>query len=316
MSAPLESQNESGITIKHRFFRISIPKQDTYKAHELEIIIENHRDQEVQIISSVGEFKQNKDYLTNYLYKIDKYNDWFQPLDVTIDPQTTQTVTVTMQIPQSANLSDASYYPALILKVKDNPSETLPAVEIEQAIPVFVQLEDKTNAKVKIEKFDSEDFVIGSEIDIESEIKNVGNTYAQPTGYLEFYELPILPFVVDQDKTRLTTRSVNTKSSILLPESVLSEDYNWKMDSLGHYESTMYVMLGEEVVDEKTIDFWIIPWIWIVIAALLVLVLLASATLLIKRVRRKVFKTLGNLVKRIKKMLRFRKKEKKSSKKK
>lgn len=280
-----ETLDKTGIVIYPAY---AIRKVNAGEEFSITINIENNKNFAIVVRSSVGEFIQDSESLTNIVNDIDKYSDWFSSVDQTVDANSTAAITVTGKIPANLGSSQGSFFPAVIFNFEGQESGE-GSVSFEHAVPLYLEVKDVAQIDLEISKFSTDRIVIGDKSEISIIVENTGNTYIEPSAYIEFFELPIL----NGKKKRLNTYTLNEDSAILLPESEIKEEVVWESDYPGHIEATVYVSAGDEEYDSKTIDFWIIPMNWIYSAAITLVGITALIALyfVLKKVVSKVLRS-------------------------
>lgn len=273
---------ESGISIYPAFFKLSLTKGQVLN---LSLNVQNYQSVPATIKAHGAAFAQNPSTLQNYIVTHETYSDWISSSELNLPAKSTTLFPFTVAVPADLSVHVGSYYPAIVLEFETTADTTMPRAKFEHAIPLYIEITEEAVAEIQVLSFDSAQYVIGSSIDINSSITNIGNTYTTPVGYIEFQQLGLVNPVM---KTRIETEPVNTHQTTLLPKSVLSETTTWNREMFGHYEATLYITAGEESLPSESVDFWIIPYQVVIAAtAIAAFVIAASLLLLFKKLKRK-----------------------------
>lgn len=267
------SEKTSGLGIYPAFFSLTLKKGEE---RTLSLVVENNYAVPL-IVSGKGlGFQQDTDSLMNIITMTDTFERWVLFENQVVNPGKQTELSFSVRVPDDIPLTAGSYYPALLMTFAPTGQADGELVRISHAIPLYLELSENAVVEVSVSRFRSPRLVIGSNVDISTELLNTGNTHIRPSGYLKFSKIDLFD---TSNHTRIETIPLNPRQMMLLPESRLSEEISWTWDSIGHYQSDLYVMSEGADLQVKSIDFWIVPTTWLMIAGTVVAVLVGSILL-------------------------------------
>ena len=273
------NEHSSGIGISPGILSGAIT---TSQSKTFTLTVDNMNGTSVTVTASGGSFAQDPNTLINYLVDAHSYDDWISFEEVTLAPNSQTNIQATVSVPAGTSLQKGSYYPALVLSFDVPAEEENTTIQLEHAVPIYLNIANTALTKVEVNKFSVQRFLFGSSIDLTAELTNVGTTHTKPSGYLELSQLSVLGA---ETSTRIGTLPINKKSVTLLPDSTFSETITWEQNSPGHYQSSLYIVSEEEDTLVRTVDFWIIPTQWVLIVTAVIAILFTAAILAFLRRR-------------------------------
>jgi len=199
--------------------------------------------------------------------------------DFQLKPGDRMTIPVTITIPKDA--VPGGLYAAIMVTTEDNkqPGETPPnkiagalPLKSELAVLYFVRVNGPVKEDGNLKSFKSNKGIYWSEKDkigFSYSFANNGSVYLNPYGEVEIKNL--YGSVVDRLKV---------DASYVLPSSTRTNVINWdKGFSMGRYTAKLTLNRGylgqKDIQDVKTVTFWVIPWIYIVIFLVCLFILIA-----------------------------------------
>jgi hypothetical protein len=266
---------------------------------DFEITLTNNDNRSINVSFASGQFTQNSQNLTNTMKRIPHYEEIFTlPSKNTIEADSQKTFNFSIN---PSKIEGYPISPALIVRIDGTSQQSIQtAANYEYALPIYIK-NSNLDQSVKISKFQTTKTInLNKEVNIQTEIKSDSKTYIKPQGYIEFHQLELL----NQQKTRINSIPLNNKSIILMPGSTHTHDYTWKRGEFGHYEATIYSYVQENkepTIQTQTVDFWIIPPLFL-LRLLGILALVSTAIFLLIRARKKrlIRKSLNTLQSKIK----------------
>jgi hypothetical protein len=249
----MEDSSLGGLLIYPAYFKASIVRETEYS---FTINIKNKSSEDIVVTPSLGQFSQQRDTNSNQFELTDRFEDLFEIEEATIEGGTTGSIEVRINVPDSEDFKDSSYFPAIILTQSAEETTDTTQIATEQVIPIYLDFSDDRNVSSSIETFSVPTIVFGTTSSFEIKIVNSGNTYFAPTSYIELHEIS---FINSDEQTRIETVPVSKGEPILLPESYISESIDWEREKFGRYEATLHVLNGETELETLSTSFWLVP---------------------------------------------------------
>lgn len=142
----------------------------------------------------------------------------------------------------------------------------------------FVRVKGNALEEGQLEKFttiNNKRIYSNSSVPFVATYKNTGSVYLVPYGILEIKN--IFNKKIDE---------VEIKPYFVMPNALRSKEINWQRASaMGYYKAHIYLNRGyENIVDEKEIGFWVVPWKIVTIAVLVIIALVLGVIWLVKNV--------------------------------
>jgi len=142
----------------------------------------------------------------------------------------------------------------------------------------FVRVKGNALEEGQLEKFNtinSKKIYPNSSVLFVATYKNTGSVYLVPYGILEIRNM--LSKKIDE---------VEIKPYFVMPNATRSKEISWQRSSaMGYYKAHLYLNRGYgNVVDEKEIGFWVIPWKIVTIAILVIIAITLGIIWLVKNV--------------------------------
>jgi hypothetical protein len=247
-----ENSTSGGILVYPAFFKTIV---EPGKGYRFTISITNNETSDITVSPEIEKFIQT-DNNQNQLQLSDNYDDWFSFQPITVEKLTTKDIFIDLNIPESKNLDDSSYFPAIVLKINEPNQNSNINIGVEYAVPLYLAVSTSYEESVYINKFQTSFINLGTNVSIDITLSNNGNTYISPNAYVEFKAINIIN---NEDKTRINTVSATMGETTLLPESTLEKSVEWSRNSFGRYEATLHVLSGNTELTNKSVTFWIIP---------------------------------------------------------
>ena len=246
-------EDSGGLLIYPAYFKASIVRGTEYS---FTINVKNESTEDIVVTPSFGEFSQQKSNNNNQFELTDRFEDWFEIEETTVESSTTGSIAVKLNVPDSDDFKDSSYFPAVILTQSAGETTDTTLIATEHVIPLYLDFTGDTDVSSSIDEFSVSKVVIGTNTTFQVKITNDGNTYFAPTSFIEFNEVDFFNY---DEQTRIETVPVSKGEPILLPESYISESIDWERSKFGKYEATLHVLNEDIELETLSTSFWIIP---------------------------------------------------------
>lgn len=188
--------------------------------------------------------------------------------EVTIGPEKTVEVPFTITVP--ADATPGGHYAALMVRTRPSaPQGEEMVVQTSQVVSslIFLRVTGDVLENSSVRSFRTTSYIVGKpEATFELRIENRGNVHVQPQGEIKIFNM------WGQERGVVP---VNQKTLLgnVLPQSVRKFTFDWKgewaFSDVGRYTAIATLAYGVDSRQFMTADtaFWIIPWKFILIAA-------------------------------------------------
>jgi hypothetical protein len=196
---------------------------------------------------------------------------------VTIEPNKSQAFNFNITVPENAE--PGGHYAGILFSTQAPTSEDTNigiASKVGSLILVSVAGDIKEQASIQEFKTDKPQYE-EAKVNFSTTIKNTGNVHVQPKGVITVKNLI---------GGQVAAIDVNQLSANVLPGSSRIFESSWEDPGfkLGLYKATLTLTYGDpsQTISSST-SFWIIPWMTLLIALLVIAVVLAILIFAIKR---------------------------------
>lgn len=188
-------------------------------------------------------------------------------------------ITIPVQITIPKDAVPGGLYGALVVETKDDPNSpeidpktVKSGIQIKSRIAIlfFVRVRGEANEDGYLKSFTSDKkLYFNPSVNLSYSFENKGNVYLNPYGYIEIKNM----------YGSLVNR-INIDPYYVLPDALRISQFNWsKGFMLGRYTAKITLAQGyldrKSGPDTKTIAFWVIPWKFILIFIIGLIVILA-----------------------------------------
>lgn len=197
---------------------------------------------------------------------------------ITLEPGEATTTPITFRVNAQAKPGDYNVFVGFVDTNKRATAEETALRGDARGIPVKISIDENIKTALAISAFKIPRFIFRDSLrDIELSVTNNGEAVETPTGEIIFYNTrgeEVASVVVNEDN-----ESVNPEEEILYSSIVPLQD------TIGRFTANVNVRYGNnnQLTLFDTTEFFIVPWYWLFLIVLFIVIFSVFVTYLLKR---------------------------------